>query len=173
MSDGPKKQKEVFKKAPTLYAITTFKLVKGALFAAVALIIYAQSDNDLPSEYQNMLQWLHHVLRVNPEREFWTDLAVSIDNLTEARMVHFAVGTLIYSLFSLVEGVGLLFRVKWAGWMAIGESAFFIPIEIRALMRHRSLVVLLVLIANVIIVAYLYRNRNRLFHHRHFSEHRD
>ena len=33
--------------------------------------------------------------------------------------------------FSLVEGFGLIFRVPWAGWLAIGESAFFIPIEVR------------------------------------------
>jgi len=37
--------------------------------------------------------------------------------------------TLVYSLFSLVEGIGLI-SVSWAGWLAIGESAFFIPIEI-------------------------------------------
>ena len=41
-----------------------------------------------------------------------------------------------YSLFSLVEGIGLIFRVSWAGWMAIGESVFFIPIEVYDLL-HR------------------------------------
>ena len=38
-----------------------------------------------------------------------------------------ATGTFLYSLFALVEGVGLIFRMPWAGWLAIGESAFFIP----------------------------------------------
>ena len=46
-----------------------------------------------------------------------------------------AIGSLLYSLFSLVEGVGLMFRVSWAGWLAIGESAFFIPIEILELIH--------------------------------------
>jgi uncharacterized membrane protein (DUF2068 family) len=90
-------------------------------------------------------------------------------------------GSFLYSLFSLVEGVGLIFRVPWAGWLAIGESAFFIPIEIFELVRrHRSEMpnparpellsnpqfgLLIVLAINVFIVWYLYTNRKRLFRH--------
>jgi uncharacterized membrane protein (DUF2068 family) len=173
MAEDPNKPTEVLKKAPTLYAITTFKLVKGALFAGVALIIYAHSDKDLQAEYQNLLDWLHRWARVNPEQQFWTELAAAVDNLTETRMVHIAAGTLIYSLFSLVEGFGLLFRVKWAGWMTIGESAFFIPIEVRHLMHKPSWIVFAILVANVIIVWYLYRNRERLFRHSNFHIHTD
>ena len=36
---------------------------------------------------------------------------------------------MLFSLFPLVEGTGMLFRAGWAGWLAIGESAFFVPIE--------------------------------------------
>jgi uncharacterized membrane protein (DUF2068 family) len=80
-----------------------------------------------------------------------------------------ATGTLLYSLFSLVEGIGLMFRAPWAGWLAIGESAFFIPIEVRELVHrpHFSWVVFSVLVINVIIVWYLLQNRKRLFHHHH------
>jgi uncharacterized membrane protein (DUF2068 family) len=78
-----------------------------------------------------------------------------------------AVGTLIYSLFSLVEGIGLMFRIRWAGFLAIGESAFFIPIEIFDLI-HRpkfSFIVFAILCVNILIVWYLYKNRDRLFKH--------
>ena len=80
-----------------------------------------------------------------------------------------ATGTLLYSLFSLVEGIGLIFRAPWAGWLAIGESAFFIPIEVRELVRlpFFSWVVFSVLAINVLIVWYLFQNRKRLFHHHH------
>jgi uncharacterized membrane protein (DUF2068 family) len=91
-----------------------------------------------------------------------------------------ATGTLLYSLFALVEGVGLMFRVPWAGWLTIGESAFFIPIEIFELVRHHRAVELglpthpgfywkisLILALNVFIVWYLFQNRDRLFKHRH------
>lgn len=153
----------VKKRAPTLYAIIAIKLLKGALFVTVAIIAYTLSDNDLPAEYQNLL---HH-LRFNPERKFWANLAIQVGNLTERKVVLAAAGTLIYSLFSLVEGIGLIFRVSWAGWMAIGESAFFIPIEIYELSQRFTWTVLIILALNILIVWYLLENRHRLFHHHH------
>ena len=162
----------VKKRAPTLYAIIAAKLLKGILFVALAVVLYTLSDNDLPFEYRRVL----HILRLNPERKFWTDLAVSVSQLTEKRVILTAVGTLVYSLFSLVEGVGLIFRVRWAGWMAIGESAFFIPIEIYELVHGGAqeqaraghpLVVFGILVFNIIIVWYLFQNRERLFRHHH------
>ena len=151
------------KPAPTLYAIIAIKLLKGALFVALAIMAYALSDNDLPAEYRQVL----HLLRLNPEKKFWSDLAVQVGSLTEARVLWVAIGTFIYSLFSLVEGVGLIFRVSWAGWLAIGESTFFIPIEILELLHRPSVVVWVVLALNVFIVWYLFRNRDRLFRHHH------
>lgn len=151
------------KRAPTLYAIIAIKLLKGLLFVTLAIVAYTLSDNDLPYEYQNLL---HH-LRLNPERKFWANLAVQVGHLTERRVVLTAIGTLIYSMFSLVEGVGLIFRVSWAGWMAIGESGFFIPIELYEIRQHFSWTVLIILAINILIVWYLLENRHRLFHHHH------
>src|SRR5712671_3136960 len=119
------------KRAPTLYAIIAIKLLKGLLFVLLALVAYTLSDNDLPAEFRQLL----HVLRLNPERKFFTDLALQIGKLTEANVLWVAAGTLVYSLFSVVEGIGLMFRVTWACWLAIGESAFFIPIEIYELVN--------------------------------------
>ncbi len=149
------------KRAPTLYIIITIKLIKGLLFVLLALGLYALSDNDLVKEYQNLLHHLH----LHPERQFFVDLATKIGQLTEAKVVWAAIGTLAYSMFSLVEGVGLMFRVKWAGWMAIGESAFFIPIEVLKLMEHFRWPVLAILGLNIFIVWYLFQNRERLFKH--------
>ncbi len=150
-------------RAPTLYGIIALKLLKGLLFVSLALLAYNLSDNNLPEDYQRLL----HFLRVNPERKFWADLAVQVGQLTEARVLWAAAGTLTYSLFSLVEGFGLMFRAPWAGWLAIGESAFFIPIEVYELVHHFSPTVLVILGLNIIIVWYLLENRHRLFRHHH------
>jgi uncharacterized membrane protein (DUF2068 family) len=160
------------KRAPTLYAIIVIKLLKGLLFVALAIVAYTLSDNDLPAEYKNLL---HH-LRVNPERRFWADLALQIGQLTEAKVLWAAAGTLVYSLFSLVEAVGLMFRISWIGWLTIGESAFFIPIEIYELVRRtvpdqphpsHKVTLLVILVLNIVILWYLFRNRQRLFRHHH------
>ena len=149
--------------APTFWAIIGIKLLKGVVFLAVAIIFYTLSDNDLPAEFRDLLHWL----RLNPERKFFHALAMKIGTITEANMVTVGVGSFIYSLFSLVEGVGMMFRASWAGWMAIGESTFFIPIEIYELTQKFTVTVLVILIINIIIVEYLFRNRGRLFRHHH------
>jgi uncharacterized membrane protein (DUF2068 family) len=151
------------KRAPTLYAIIVFKLVKGSLFVALAVTAYALSDNDLPADFQKLM----HFLQVHPGNKLFIHLAEAVGKLTEAQLLWTALGTLIYSSFSLVEGAGMIFRQGWAGWLAIGESAFFIPIEVYELSRegHFSWGLLGVLVANVIIVLYLFQNRGRLFHH--------
>ncbi len=160
------------KRAPTFVGIIVFKLLKGAAFLSLALVLYCLSDNNLPKEYKDFLaqpaiQSILHVLRVHPGNKLFTHVAEQIGELTEAKVLWAAAGSCFYSLFSLVEGVGMIFRVSWAGWMAIGESAFFIPIEIYELSRPGkfSWFLVLVLIINIIIVCYLFKNRHRLFRH--------
>ena len=149
------------KRAPTLYAIIAIKLVKGVIFLLIGLGVYTLSDNNLPDEFREVLRFFHF----DPEKAFFAELGEKISRITPANVIWVARGTVLYSLFSLVEGTGLLFRISWAGQLAIGESLFFIPIEIYELMRHFSIPVLVVLGINVWIVWYLFQNRKRLFRH--------
>jgi uncharacterized membrane protein (DUF2068 family) len=150
--------------APGLSVIIGIKLLKGALFLTLAVAAYTLSDNDLPYEFHRLMDWL----RVHPGNQFFENLASNISHVSETKMLWAALGTLVYSLFSLVEGVGLIYRVTWASWLAIGESGFFIPIEVADLVEDYSWSVFLILILNLFIVWYLLRNRHRLFHHMHF-----
>jgi Predicted membrane protein len=158
------------KRAPTLYVIIVIKLLKGLLFVTLAITIYALADNDLPTELNHAL----HVLRFNPERKFWSDLAIQLGEISEKKRVLAAAGTLVYSLFSLVEAVGLMLRIKWIGWMTIAESMFFIPIEVYELLHGpppesnrnaHPILVVIILAINIMIVWYLLKNRERIFRH--------
>ena len=95
----------------------------------------------------------------------FTEVAGKIREITPAGLRQVGWGSLIYSTLVSVEGLGLLLRQSWAGWLSIGESAFFIPIEIRHMVNRFSYTVVVVLILNIIIVWYLFRNRERLFKH--------
>lgn len=150
-------------RAVGLYAIIAFKLVKGLLLLSLAFGVYSLVGDDLPEQLDRLLRWV----RIDPEKEFFEDLAGQLALVTPATVGWFATGTLLYSLFSLIEAIGLLSRASWAGWLAIGESAFFIPIEVHHLIRGFSLLLLVILGVNVFIVFYLYRNRHRLLHHHH------
>ena len=85
--------------------------------------------------FDQFLRWVH----LDPERSFFTSIGDWLDTITPANMRVVASGTFLYGLFLLVEGMGLAFRAKWAIWLAIGESAFFIPIEIFELVRQPGL----------------------------------
>ena len=155
------------KQAPALTAIITLKLGKGVLFTLLAIGFWALSDNDLPSEYDHLLRTFH----LDGKRHFYMELAAQIARIKETDVLWIAGFTLAYGLLSLTEGVGLIYRQGWASWLAIAESALFIPAEVAKLAGHFSLAVLAVLIINLFIVVYLFRNRNRLFHHMHFRQH--
>jgi uncharacterized membrane protein (DUF2068 family) len=178
MADVPKTVKSTAqkKRAPTLYFIIVIKLAKGILALLLAFGVYKLAGKDLQDLFDRLLRFIH----LDPENRFLSDIGDHLDNITPANVRWVATGTFLYSLFSLVEGIGLIFRVPWAGWLAIGESAFFIPIEVFELVHHHELVqrgtllhpvpgfywkVSIILGLNVLIVWYLLQNRARLFKH--------
>lgn len=149
------------KRAPTLYFIIIAKLIKGTLALGLALFVLKLAGQDLSEAFDRLLHWFH----LDPESRFFSEVGTKLDNVTPANVRWVGIVTGLYSLFSLVEGVGLMFRASWAGWLAIGESAFFIPIEVRELVIRPHGFVFGVLAFNVLIVWYLFANRNWLFRH--------
>jgi uncharacterized membrane protein (DUF2068 family) len=165
------------KPAPTLYFIVAIKLTKGVVLLAAAAGIFSLVGKDLSDEFDQFVRWIH----LDPEHRFFQNIGDWLDTVTAANIRAVALGTLLYGLFLLVGGTGLAFRAKWAIWLAIGESAFFIPIEIFELVRrrlpnmpdqprpelfhHPKLGLLIVLALNILIVWYLLANRQRLFRH--------
>jgi uncharacterized membrane protein (DUF2068 family) len=164
------------KRAPTLYIIAAIKIGKGLLLLLAALGIFALAGRDLSDTFDQLLRWFH----LDPEKRFFTNIGDWLDTVTPANIKVIASGTSLYGLFLLASGTGLALRVAWAIWLAIGESAFFIPIEIYELVRRRAaeadmhrmfthpkLALTLLLAANIFIVWYLFKNRERLFRHHH------
>lgn len=162
----------VKKRAPTLYLIIFFKLAKGLLAVFLAAVLYTQPANKLPTDYEQIMdrpavKEVFHYLRINPENKFFERLATQINAATDAGVRAAVVGALLWSLFPLAEGLGMIYRVKWAGWLAIGESAFFVPVEIYKLLEDFSWVMVGVTVTNIFIVWYLFANRERLFYAPH------
>jgi uncharacterized membrane protein (DUF2068 family) len=157
------RDEEILKRAPTLYVIIGFKLIKGVLLLLLGLGLYTLSNNNLPNEFRSLLQFFD----LDPDKKFFADMSAKLGSVTEGNMLWLSWLTMFYSLFSLVEGVGLIFRVFWAGWLAMGESVFFIPIEVYDLSHRLRTSIIIILILNIAIVCYLFQNRHRLFHHHH------
>lgn len=150
------------KRAAGLYTVIAIKLGKGLLLAAAALGLYSLLGDDLSAEFEKLLR----VFGQNPEHDFWAAVSARLDTLTPGGLKSLASGTLLYSGLLFVESLGLFWRRAWAGWLAIGETAFFIPIEVIDLLHRFRAGIALLLVVNALIVAYLVRNRQVLFRHR-------
>jgi uncharacterized membrane protein (DUF2068 family) len=165
-------------RAPTLYFIAICKLAKGALLLLLAVWIFSLSRQDLPDDFNRFLEWV----RLDPEHSFFRNIAEWLATITPGNVRATALATFLYGIFLLVGGTGLVIRAKWAIWLTIGESAFFIPVEILELTRrhispdpsdephpqlfpHRKIGLLIILALNIIVVSYLWKNRQRLFRH--------
>ena len=173
------------KPAPTLYLIAICKLAKGLILLLIAAGIYSLAGKDLQADFDRFLEWV----RLDPEHSFFRSISESLAGITSSNVRNAALATGLYGVFLLVGGTGLAIRAKWAIWLTIGESAFFIPIEIFELLPHRrpipvdalddqpmpvpahhlfsnrELGLAIVLALNIIIVWYLLKNRQRLFKH--------
>ena len=165
------------KRAPTLYFIVAVKAVKGVAALLLALGAYSLTDNNLPEDFRSLLEFFH----IDPEKRFFLELAQRVGEITPANLEWLAVGSVIYGLFMLLQATGLVLRVSWIVWLVIGESAFFIPIEIFELVRkhvpnaenhphyfsHQKIGIAILLVVNVAIVWYLFENRSRIIRHHH------
>lgn len=151
----------VSKRAAGLYTIIAFKTGKGLLLLLVSLGIFSLLGQDLDDRLEQFLKFVN----LNPEREFWTALGKQLQSITPTKMRWLASGSLLYAALLGIESLGLSLRAWWAVWLAIGETAFFIPIEVFDLVEHPSWLISSILVLNSLIVAYLVRNRDRLFHH--------
>lgn len=173
-------------RAPTLYFIAICKLAKGAALLLLAAGIYTLAGHDLQDDFDKFIEWV----RLDPEHNFFRNVSDSLANITPGNVKATALATFLYGCFLLVGGTGLAIRAKWAIWLTIGESAFFIPIEIFELTRrhtrmdhvdspddvpsptpaphlftHPKIGLAIVLALNILIVWYLLKNRQRLFRH--------
>lgn len=180
MNEEPKKllAEEKPRHAPTLYFIAGIKVFKGSLLLIGAVSVYLLADKNLPDMFDQFIRWMH----LDPEGHFFADIGDRLETVTPANVHMIASWMFLYGLFLSVGGLGLAFRAKWAVWLAIGESAFFIPIEIYELVRHHipnpnapphtmfvhpKIGIAIVLAVNIVIVWYLFKNRERLFRHHH------
>ncbi len=180
MSETTKKPKTTEarpKRAPTLYFIVAIKLVKASLLLVGAVSFYLLAHKNLPGLFDQFIRWLHF----DPEGRFFSAIGDRLETVTPHNIHLIASWMFLYGLFLMVGGLGLAFRVPWAVWLAIGESAFFIPIEVfelirrhtphpeprHALFAHPKTGIAIVLGINIFIVWYLFENRQRLFRHHH------
>jgi uncharacterized membrane protein (DUF2068 family) len=136
--------------------------VKGLVLVAAAIFIYTHVRSGLDPFVSELID----ALNLDAGRGFFRGLVFDalekVAGLGSGTLVALATGALIYGLIEAAESVGLILRRRWAEYLVVLATAFFIPLEVREVILRQSPVRITSLLINIAIVAYLVRQK-RLF----------
>ena len=140
-----------------LVVIIAYKLVKGGLWFVLAATILVMMRMGLGDRLLGLADHLRHhahawslrladlAVRASSRRSLWTIVVALV-----------ADGTL-----TLFEAWALIHGHWWGPWLVVVATSSLLPFEVIALLHHPHVVRALVLLVNLVIVAYLGRKALR------------
>src|SRR4051794_4806367 len=148
-----------------IVAIGIFKIAKSAGLLALGIaLIYCRNENlgEVAS------RWIANVWL---GRSYVDTVLVKLSFISKEKIDEFAIGSFVYSVLLLVEGVGLCLRRRWAEFLTVGITASLLPFEFYELYQQVTATRVAVTLLNLAIVVYLIV-RLYAHHRRHSSKHR-
>lgn len=135
-----------------LRTIALYKLVKVIILLLAAWGEVQLHDATLTAK---ILSWASARPR-GLEHDLVTRAISWFSGLSEARVHQVRLITLTYAAVFAVEGIGLWMQRRWAEWLTVIITASLIPLELWELIHRPSIGAAGVLLANCLIVGYLY-----------------
>jgi uncharacterized membrane protein (DUF2068 family) len=137
--------------------IGAYKVAKALLLLAVGLGIFRLLRSDVG---EGLERWVT-ALGLDPDHRYIHSLIERISGVDPRWLKAIGFGTFAYSVLNAVEGVGLWLGLRWAEYLTVIATAALLPFEGFEIVRKPTGIKVLVLLANVGIVAYLiYRLRH-------------
>jgi len=136
---------------PGIRLIASFELVKGTLVAIGALGLLTMLHKDVG----NTLNEAVLRLRVDPDNRYIHMLITQLSGATPRQLEAVSAGSFLYAALRYVEGLGLLWRQRWAAYVTVIATAAFIPLELFELAQRVSWLKLVVIAMNGAVVWYL------------------
>jgi uncharacterized membrane protein (DUF2068 family) len=144
-----------------LRIIAAYNLFKGLVLLAVGIGAVKLMHKDMAFEVE---RWAD-IFRIDPNNHYFHRLLERLSILNHRKLEELSVGTFCYSALHLTEGSGLLLGKRWAKYFTTISTSSLIPLEVYELTRRVSSAKLVVLLLNVVVVAYLVielcRNRGK------------
>ena len=134
-----------------LLVIAVFKFVKGAVLLALAFGALSLLHKDVALEVEH---WLDQ-LRIDPDNEFIGVLLSKLQLVHTKELKEISALGAGYAALFLIEGIGLLFRKRWAEWLTIVATSSLMPFEVYELLKQFAAFRLVALLANAVVVLYL------------------
>ena len=139
-----------------LRLIAVFKFLKAALLIALSVGIFRMMHQNIGMRVEHWVRALH----LDPGNRHVEMLLARVSTLSPVEVTRLGLVGLFYAGLFLVEGTGLWLERRWGEWATVVISGMLIPVEMYELVRHPTILRVLLLVVNVVVVAYLiYRIR--------------
>ena len=139
-----------------LRLIAVFKFLKAASLIALSVGIFRMMHQDIGMRVEHWVRAMH----LDPGNRHVEMLLARVSNLSPVEVTRLGLVGLFYAGLFLVEGTGLWLERRWGEWATVVISGMLIPVEMYELVRHPTVLRVLLLVVNVVVVAYLiYRIR--------------
>jgi len=136
-----------------LRLIAGVKLVKGFCLACLSLGVFDLIHKNLTAVAQ---RWVE-ALRISPENKYVALILEKAGLIDPAALKKLGVLSALYASVLLIEGFGLWIGAGWAEYMVVISTGLFVPEECLAIADHPTWGRLVLLVANVAILAYVVR----------------
>ncbi len=136
--------------------IIAFKAVKTIALTAAGVALLTVRHADLVDVLLRLALDVHLPLT----SRLLNRLLLAASDLTVSRETALAITAFAYAILMGSEGVSLYLRKPWARWFTIIASSSLIPLELYEIARAIRPLRVLVLLANLAIVVYLFRRKD-------------
>ncbi|MDP9051988.1 MAG: DUF2127 domain-containing protein [Acidobacteriota bacterium] len=134
-----------------LLAIGVLKLVEAVFFFLVGLGVIHFIHRDLGDAAVRLAERL----RMDMDGRVMTWVLDHLDDVTSHRLKQIGVVTFLYAGLRVAEGVGLVMEKAWGEHLTVGVTVFFMPWELYEICRRPDLLRVGLLLANLIVLAYI------------------
>ena len=132
-------------------AVAVYEAAKALLVLVAGFGLLSLIQRDAQHFAEQLVAHLH----LNPAKGYPRIFIDTSANVTDAKLWILAGLALLYAVVRSVEAYGLWLGRRWAEWFAIASGAIYVPAEVYEIARGVTPMKLLLLAANVGIVAYL------------------
>ena len=138
--------------------IGVFKLFKAVTLFAAAYALHYLRHSDVE---HTLADWAR-VIHFDPDSRYLHGAISRATGISPEKLHHAGIGLFVYAALFATEGTGLLLRKRWAEYVTVVTTSLLLPLEIWELTHpHRRAVKVVVLVANLAILAYLVWNLAR------------
>lgn len=134
------------------------KALQGVFFMALGLwLVFAR--HHISNDVARVVQYFD----LDEARGFFGNVLFGwlneIAGFQGSRFMAIGIGAMAHASLELIESVGLFLRRRWAEYLVVLATGFFIPLEVYEVLRRITLFRTGVLVVNVAIVIYLVRQK--------------